>query len=135
MSAGAAKQFLIVDDEIELLDEVASYFLRRGEMVATASSFTEARRALGDRRQPIDVLITDARMPDGNGIDLIREQLQAEENRCLCVLMTGHMDQSQIAAEIRTVRVFFKPFSVATLYREVKAMIGQEQPMLAVRAA
>lgn len=119
-----APRILIVEDEAELLDEVASYLRRRGETVVTATTCNEARRILEDDSKPIDVLITDARMPDGNGIDLIRAQTERIGDRCICMLMTGHLEESQITAELHKVRIFHKPFAVLTLYRELRSAVA-----------
>jgi two-component system cell cycle sensor histidine kinase/response regulator CckA len=116
-----ASRILIVEDEAELLDEVASYFKRRGENVLTASCFNDGLRLLEDATNPVDVLISDARMPDGNGLDLIRTQTEKTGGRCICILMTGHLEQSQIANDLGGVKVFFKPFAVSALHREVRA--------------
>ena len=120
-----APRVLVVEDEAELLDEVASYLRRRGETVETATSCKEARRILEDDSKPIDVLISDARMPDGNGIDLIRAHTERVGGRCICILMTGHLEQSQISAELCGVKIFYKPFAVATLYREMRSAIAR----------
>lgn len=115
---------LIVEDEVDLLDEVASYFRRKGQTVVTAGSYHEGLGILADVSLPIDVLISDARMPDGNGIDLIRAQTERAGDRCVCILMTGHLEQSQIAADLGGVKVFHKPFAVSALYREVSAALS-----------
>jgi len=120
-----APRVLVVEDEAELLDEVASYLRRRGETVETATSCKEARRILEDDSKPVDVLISDARMPDGNGIDLIRAHTERVGGRCICILMTGHLEQSQISAELCGVKIFYKPFAVATLYREMRSAIAR----------
>ncbi len=51
---------------------MAAYLRRRGEIVVTASSFTQAMQVLDDATVRIDILITDGRMPDGSGIDLLK---------------------------------------------------------------
>ena len=53
-----------------------AYLRRRGETVIAASSFTEAMQVLSDDTVPIDILITDGRMPDGSGIDLLQAALR-----------------------------------------------------------
>jgi DNA-binding response OmpR family regulator len=124
MTATSGSRVLIVEDETELLDEVASYFRRRGETVVTASSFNDGLRILNDPAQPIDVLISDARMPDGNGIDLIRNETKRKNGQSICILMTGHLEQSQIASDLQGVKVFYKPFAVSALYREMRAALS-----------
>ena len=71
MTTKPSRNLLVVDDEPEILSEVVAYLRRRGETVVAASSFTEAMQVLSDDTVPIDILITDGRMPDGSGIDLL----------------------------------------------------------------
>ena len=134
MPVSFAPRVLIVEDEVEVLDEVASYLRRRGETVMTATSCKEARRILEDDSKPVDVLISDARMPDGNGVDLIRAHTERVGDRCICMLMTGHLEQSQIATELHGVRIFYKPFPVATLYRELRSAFAGALPTKGVAA-
>jgi DNA-binding NtrC family response regulator len=62
---------LIVDDEASLRDFLAIVFEDEGWEVATAASLEEARRAV-QKREP-DLILCDLMMPDGSGIDLLRE--------------------------------------------------------------
>lgn len=120
-------QILVVDDQVDVLDELASYLRRRGETVLTASSYNDALRILKDGATPIDVLISDERLPDGNGMDLIRRQVERTCDRPICFLITGHLEQKQISADLRDVKVFRKPFTLSILYREVKAALASRQ--------
>ena len=124
MSNNSTPRILIVDDQADLLHEVASYFRRKGENVVTAGSCMRARQILEDGTQPIDVLISDARMPDGNGIDLLRTQLDRLGDCCICMLMTGHLDEREVADVLGDITVFFKPFAVSALYREVRSALA-----------
>ncbi len=130
MTTSSPRHLLVVDDEPEILSEVAAYLRRRGEVVVTASSFTQAMQILGDDTVRIDILLTDGRMPDGNGLDL----LQAAVDRPGCphtlILMTGHFEESDLPATLQDagVVVVYKPFSLSTLYREMGAAAAAERP-------
>ena len=89
-------RILVVDDEPMLLSEVVEYLNRRGEQVVSASGFRQARRLL-ETEPPFDALISDVRMPDGNGVDLVRFQLEHSAGRCACFLVTGHLDEHEVA--------------------------------------
>lgn len=115
----AKPRILIVEDEADLLDEVASYLRHRGETVLTATCYNDGLRILSDDATPIDVLISDVRLPDGNGMDLIRPYIDRAGDRCICILMTGHLEQSQVP--VQHVKLLRKPFAISLLYREVKA--------------
>ncbi len=121
----AASRVLIVEDEAELLDEVASCLRRRGETVLTATSYAKATRIFADATEAFDVLITDARMADGNGVDLIRAESRRGAPR-VCILMTGNLEQTDSAVEMPGVQVLHKPFAVFELYREMRAALAAQ---------
>jgi two-component system response regulator PilR (NtrC family) len=112
-------RLLVVDDEPELLAEIVSYLRRRGETVIQASSCTGARAIL--QSEPVDIVITDARMPDGSGVDLVRELVGQGDPRRRCILMTGHVDPTEGLRELSRagIRILYKPFALSELHREV----------------
>ncbi|HEY0787886.1 MAG TPA: response regulator, partial [Thermoanaerobaculia bacterium] len=62
---------LIIDDEASIRDFLTIVFEEEKWTVETAASLSEARVALA-RHDP-DVVLCDLMMPDGTGIDLLRE--------------------------------------------------------------
>jgi two-component system response regulator PilR (NtrC family) len=62
---------LCVDDEVDLRELLALTLVRMGLDVDTAESLTEARRLL--TQHDYGLCLTDMRLPDGNGLDLVRE--------------------------------------------------------------
>jgi DNA-binding NtrC family response regulator len=111
----AILSILLVDDESELLGEVARYLQRRGHQVHTAVSYATGQDLIDNAVGP-DVLITDVRMPGGNGLDLAR-RAQERHPRCRIIVMTGHLDQDQFgsAEDLAGVALLFKPFSFRRL--------------------
>jgi DNA-binding response OmpR family regulator len=63
---------LVVDDEPDLLSEVADHLRRHGQIVLTAASYGDVAREYDRNGQSISLVLTDVRMPDGHGIDLVR---------------------------------------------------------------
>lgn len=121
------RTLLVVEDEPILLAEVVDYLTRRGEKVIGASSYAEAARILADRSHKIEALITDARMPDGNGIDLIRTVLDRCKD-CFCILMTGHVREGgEDVDDLRNagVKIVHKPFPPSVLHRELRSGIAK----------
>ena len=96
MTSVNALRLLVVDDEPEVLAEVAGYLRRRGELVKTASSCKQALLALGDDAEPIDVLISDGRLQDGSGFQLIRAVKDDRGDGFPCILMTGHVGEHEV---------------------------------------
>ena len=62
---------LVIDDEAALRQIVAATLVKAGYAVEQASCVTEGRVKLA--RGGVDVALCDIKMPDGTGIDLLRE--------------------------------------------------------------
>jgi DNA-binding NtrC family response regulator len=87
MVAGAPR-LLIVDDEQDMLDFLERVF-RRDYEVRRAQSVEEAVAALGE--WPVDVVITDRRMPRRSGLELL-EIVSKQCPRAVRVLLTGYAE-------------------------------------------
>ena len=61
---------LIVEDNADTLRCMASLLRSQGHDVATADCLCEARRFIG---HPLDLLLSDIELPDGSGLELMRE--------------------------------------------------------------
>ena len=67
----SGQRLLIVDDEASIRDMLAFFFHKKGFEVMTASNFTEGQ-ASALRSSP-DLVLCDIKMPDGNGLDLLKK--------------------------------------------------------------
>jgi DNA-binding NtrC family response regulator len=79
-------QVLLVDDDPGMRAALASSFSRHGWRVETAAGAAEA--AARFRRRPHRLVVTDIRMPDGDGFALMR-QLRSWEPRTAVILLTA----------------------------------------------
>ena len=82
-----AARILIVDDEQGLLDFLTVLCQGEGYEVVTAASASEARERLVDRVP--DLVLCDMMMPDGNGLDLLRE-IRAHDSGPAVIMMTAY---------------------------------------------
>lgn len=80
-------QILVVDDEPDLRTLYELTLLREGYRVETAGSLQEAWQLL--HAGSFDVVITDMRLPDGMGIEILAE-LKAQRRHERCVVITAH---------------------------------------------
>ena len=80
-------QVLVIDDEPDLRTLYELTLLREGYRVESAADLGEARACL--REQRFDAVITDMRLPDGLGLELLKE-LAAEQRAERCVVITAH---------------------------------------------
>jgi two-component system response regulator PilR (NtrC family) len=110
----AAPRVLIVDDEASLLEFLSLFFEEEGYAVATAASMAEARARLAEG--DYDLVLCDILMPDGNGIDLVRE-IKAEDPHAAVIVMTAYSsDKTAIEAMKAGAYDYIpKPFDVEEL--------------------
>jgi DNA-binding response OmpR family regulator len=120
MSANALK-ILVVEDEPGILEEIADFLRRRRYDVSTSADLGSARRALADSSSWPDVVVTDVKLPDGDGLDLVRELVAGEPPHPRLIVMTGHLDQDSArdARQGGAEAVLMKPFSLRTLLQQI----------------
>ncbi|HEV8582583.1 MAG TPA: sigma-54 dependent transcriptional regulator [Thermoanaerobaculia bacterium] len=107
-------RLLIVDDEASMLDFLSLLFQGEGFEVTTARSVEEARRAL-ERGSP-DLVLCDILMPDGNGLDLLRE-IKAGDGSPPVIMMTAYTSTKSAieAMKLGAADYVSKPFDVDEL--------------------
>jgi len=89
---------LIVEDDEDSAQMLASLVKREGHSVATAASLAAARRFLA--MQLPDVLLLDLNLPDGNGLELFEDSALVADTEV--VLMTG---QASLETSIKALRL------------------------------
>ncbi|RFO95331.1 sigma-54-dependent Fis family transcriptional regulator [Rhodoferax lacus] len=80
-------QILVLDDEPDLRTLYELTLLREGYQVEAAGTVQEAWDLLNARR--FDLVITDMRLPDGSGIDLLKG-VRAQQRRERCIVITAY---------------------------------------------
>ncbi|MDM0011222.1 sigma-54 dependent transcriptional regulator [Variovorax sp. J22P168] len=80
-------QILVVDDEPDLRTLYELTLLREGYRVESAGSVAEASQHLD--AGPFDAVITDMRLPDGLGMQIL-QRIQQEQRGERCVVMTAY---------------------------------------------
>jgi len=90
-------EVLVVEDDAPIRWRVCDALQKGPEFsVAEAATVAEARAILADR--PPRVLLTDLKLPDGSGIDLIRSLRQSNKDAEIMVISILGDEQSVIAA-------------------------------------
>lgn len=119
MSAAAPKgRILCVDDEPNLL-RALSWLLQKEFEVMTAANGHEALEMV--RRHDFDVVISDQRMPEMSGVDLLR-QVRVAAPRAMRILLTGYSDLDAVLRSVNESEIFryvTKPWDVNELPRIV----------------
>lgn len=86
-SSQSNTHILVVDDEPDLRTLYELTLLREGFRVEAAGSVKEAWQHLTERN--FDVVITDMRLPDGLGLELL-QRIKAEQRTERCVVITAY---------------------------------------------
>ncbi len=109
-----AGKILIVDDEPVVIKSCERILSPEGYAVDTASNGREAIGKLG--KNSFDLVITDIRMPDMDGIELLR-WIRNSKPETGVVVITGYPSQESIkeALSLRILDYLPKPFSPALL--------------------
>ena len=107
-------KMLIVDDESSMLDFLSLLFQGVGYEVTTARSVTEAHKQF--ERNAFDLVLCDILMPDGNGLDLLRE-IKASGGGPPVVMMTAYTSTKSAieAMKLGAADYISKPFDVEEL--------------------
>jgi DNA-binding response OmpR family regulator len=102
---------------------------RRGYAVQLAATIGEAITRYRNLSRPPDVVLTDARLPDGGVLDLVRE-LRSPPSDIPVLVVSGldeHVDP-EIASVLRMPRTSFvqKPAGVDELVRSIEALRARD---------
>jgi two-component system, NtrC family, response regulator PilR len=121
-----APRLLVVDDEVSLTDFLALLFQAEDYLVDTANSVSEARQRLLDRGY--DLVLCDITMPDGSGLDLLRE-IRASERGPAMLMMTAHSSTGSAieAMKLGAYDYIPKPFVVDELKVIVQKALEKAQ--------
>ena len=129
---------LIVDDDETMRSgtarRITSMQFPEIEDVACAASGEEALALLQER--PFDVMFTDIRMAELNGLSLI-EQARTLHPQLICVIITAY-DQFQYAQQAIRLGVedfLVKPLSLDTMRQKVRAVIDKHLAMTSQKEA
>lgn len=110
---------LLVEDDVAILEEIASSLRRRAYDVVTATNLGGGLKALDDEAWYPDILLTDVNLPDGNGLDLLDRiaNRTPPPPRPRVIIMTGHLEahKAEQARRDGAEKVLFKPFSLRPL--------------------
>jgi len=113
------KTLLVVDDEIDLRDILASELEFMGATVYQTGNVTDAQAILNLHQ--IDLVITDIRMPGGTGVDLLNYVKTKSINQLPVILITGFADiSSEEAFQKGAEALICKPFKLDDLIKIVQ---------------
>src|SRR5579863_8521424 len=120
------RQVLVVDDDAGMRAALEISFLRHGWRVETASGATEAMVKFRRGQHPL--IVTDIRMPDGDGFGVMREA-RALAPRTAVILLTafGSVPDAVTAMKNGACDYLIKPVSFEQLERAAEQILSRTQ--------
>jgi response regulator RpfG family c-di-GMP phosphodiesterase len=103
MSPAPAGAVLCVDDEPHILSALRRLFRTQGYEVLTATSAADGLALMA--QQPVDVVISDMRMPGMDGVQFL-ERARAMRPEALRLLLTGHADVDQVMGAVNRGEIY-----------------------------
>lgn len=91
-------RILIVEDDVVLARALKNWLERERLQVTCAITASNARRIIVS--EEVDIILSDLRLPDGDGIELL-EWLQKNRRRIPLIIMTQH---AEVSSAIRTMK-------------------------------
>lgn len=122
MSEATAKSVLVVDDEPGMRMALKMNFQREGWLVDVAAGSGEALRKLGSQHFPL--VVTDVRMPDGDGMQLMRSLRISSPSTAVIVLTAfGNVPEAVQAMRGGACDYLTKPIPFEELQSAIKRVM------------
>ena len=125
----SARHLLVVDDEPHIGLVLRTFLEQLGYRVSVARTLDEARSAL--RAPPeTDGLLLDLHLPDGSGLDLLRDLRKRGATARMPVVVLTAEGEDRILREVRRLgaALVTKPFSPTKLSQRIAIMFGDAEP-------
>jgi two-component system, NtrC family, response regulator PilR len=125
--AASPAHILVVDDEPDLRTLYELTLLREGYRVDAAATLAEAVQML--ERQRFDAVITDMRLPDGMGLELLqRMQTGQRPERCIVMTAYGSTENAVDALKAGAFDYLTKPVDLKQFRNVVASAIQESAP-------
>jgi len=124
LAGNETSQVLVVDDDTGMRTALETSFLRHGWRVETAAGASEAVAKFRRRQHPL--VVTDIRMPDGDGFAVLR-QVHAWEPRTAVILLTafGSVPDAVAAMKDGACEYLVKPVAFEELERTARQILAR----------
>ena len=115
---------LVVDDEADFLTTYRRLLGRDGFRVVTAATRSEALAALA--AEQFAVVVTDVRLPDGDGLDVVRAATDHGRKPTAVIVVSGFTSRHARDAALvaGAVDFFAKPFDAVALAARIRELAG-----------
>jgi len=134
MTHATASSVMVVDDEPGIRTALQANFLRHGWRVETASCVREAIRNLEGKE--FDLVVTDIRMPDGTGMEVMRSVRELSPGTAVILLTAfGSVPDAVSAMRDGALDYLTKPISFDQLQATAAQVMHRARQMAAIEPA
>lgn len=131
-AAGGSPRVLVIDDEPDILELLELALVRMGLQVERARNVSEALRKL--EGNSYDLCLTDMRLPDGEGLEVVRHITAHHANVPVAVITAhGNMENAISVLKAGAFDYLSKPVALEQLRALVKAALKLPQSSDAVK--
>jgi len=128
MTAAQRFTILLVDDEPAQRTVLAGYLRKQRHAIHEAGSVSEALNRI--RKEPVDIILTDFKMPDQTGLDLLREVKKHQpETTVIVITAFGTIEDAVQTMREGAYDYLTKPIDLAELDLLIQR-IGERQRLL-----
>jgi PAS domain S-box-containing protein len=129
ISGGKGELVLVVDDEMPIRDALVRTLENNGYRAYTAEDGSDALALYFQRRDEIELVLTDLSMGQMDGITLIRS-LRKVNPRVRVIASSGHLHNENLATlKALGVKTFLdKPYTADKLLRAVRTVLDEKVP-------
>lgn len=119
------KVILLVEDNPDILWANHAVFTSMGYAVVTAKRLSEARKSLAET--PPDAIVLDILLPDGNGLDFMREIREVTDAPVLMLTALTEKDDRLAGLRAGGDDYIAKPYDIDELAERVNAFLRREK--------
>lgn len=121
-------KILLVDDDRQVLESMADWLRDQGFELDTASGYGDALQQLEAAKSHYDLLLTDIRLQDGDGFDLLDQSLRRWPSMQV-IMMTGYGTADSAVGAVRSGAFDYltKPLIDDELLMAIERALGQRK--------
>jgi DNA-binding response OmpR family regulator len=119
-------KILIVEDEPSLAEVMRTYLERERYVVETAATYSEAVDKISI--YDYDSILLDIMLPDGNGLDLLRElDAAGKRGNVIVISAKGAIEDKVLGLELGADDYLAKPFHLAELAARIRSLLRRKE--------
>ncbi len=114
-------KILVIEDNVELLHDIKDFLEREGNVCEIAQNYETAYMKVGIF--PYDILVVDITLPDGNGLDIIKETKKENLDVGIIIISAKNALEDKIKGlDIGADDYLTKPFYLSELNARINAL-------------